>query len=87
MEVEYRIINSAEMPPIIISQTDNDRPKVVINSYHKIWISLYRNTISGIVHSLQDKMDDLLTSFLVEQRTFEKDDHEFMNDNSTGDLE
>tara|TARA_R100001510_G_C7653310_1_gene211433 strand:- start:3248 stop:3508 length:261 start_codon:yes stop_codon:yes gene_type:complete len=86
MEVEYRIINSAEMPPIIISQTENDKPKIVVNSYHKIWISLYRKTIAGIVHSLQDKMDDLLTSFLVEQRQFEKDDQDFMND-STGDLE
>ena len=46
MEVEYRIINSAEMPPIIISQTESDKPKIVINSYHKIWISLYRKTIS-----------------------------------------
>jgi len=87
MEVEYRIINSAEMPPIIISQTESDKPKIVINSYHKIWISLYRKTISGIVHSLQDKMDELLTSFLVEQRQFEKDDHDFMNNNSAGDLE
>ena len=86
MEVEYRIINSAEMPPIIISQTENDKPKIVVNSYHKIWISLYRKTIAGIVHSLQDKMDDLLTSFLAEQRQFEKDDQDFMND-STGDLE
>ena len=86
MEVEYRIINSAEMPPIIISQTENDKPKIVVNSYHKIWISLYRKTIAGIVHSLQDKMDDFLTSFLVEQRQFEKDDQDFMND-STGDLE
>lgn len=74
------------MPPIIISQTESDRPKIVINSYHKIWISLYRKTISGVVHSLQDKMDELLTSFLVEQRAFEKDDQEW-NNNSTGDLE
>ena len=74
------------MPPIVITQTEDDGPKVVINTYHKIWISLYRKTIAGIVHSLQDKMDDLLTSFLVEQRQFEKDDQDFMND-STGDLE
>ena len=43
MEIEFRIINTAEMPPIIITQDDKDNPKVVINSYHKIWITRHKN--------------------------------------------
>ena len=27
-KVEFRIINTAEMPPIVISQNENDEPKV-----------------------------------------------------------
>ncbi len=74
MEIEFRIINTAEMPPIIITQDDKDNPKVVINSYHKIWIGLHRKTIAGIVLSMQEKMDMILDGFLKEQRKFEIDD-------------
>lgn len=74
MEIEFRIINTAEMPPMIITQDDKDNPKVVINSYHKIWIGLHRKTIAGIVLSMQEKMDMILDGFLKEQRKFEIDD-------------
>ena len=79
MEIESRIIKTAEMPPRIITQDDKDNPKVVINSYHKIWIGLHRKTIAGIVLSMQEKMDMILDGFLKEQRKFEIDDQRWNN--------
>lgn len=79
-KVEFRIINTAEMPPIVISQNENDEPKVVINTYHKLWISLNRRLIAGILENMQEKMDMILTGYLKEQRQFEKEDLEMMND-------
>jgi len=75
--VEFRIINSSDMPPLVISQNENDEPKVVLNTYHRIWISLNRRLIAGIIENLQEKMDTILTSYLMEQRQFEKEDYEF----------
>ena len=68
-KVEFRIINTPEMPPIVISQNeDTDSPKVVINTYHRIWISLNRQLIAGILENMQEKMDMLLTGYLKEQK-------------------
>lgn len=74
MDVEFRVINTSEMPPIVITQSEEDQPKVVINTYHKLWISLNRRIIAGIIEALQDKMDMILTGFLKEQYEFEKED-------------
>ena len=54
--VEFRIINTPEMPPLVISQNEEDEPKVVINTYHRIWIGLNRKLIAGIIENLQEKM-------------------------------
>tara|TARA_R110000824_G_scaffold266352_3_gene455346 strand:+ start:502 stop:753 length:252 start_codon:yes stop_codon:yes gene_type:complete len=78
--VEFRIINTPHLPPIVISQNEEDLPKVVVNTYHKIWISLNRKVIAGILENMQEKMDDILTSYLQEQRTFEKEDLELMEE-------
>ena len=78
--VEFRVINTAELPPIVISQNENDEPKVVVNTYHRIWISLNRKLIAGIIENMQEKMDDILNAYLQEQRTFEKEDLEMMED-------
>jgi len=78
--VEFRVINTAELPPIVISQNENDEPKVVVNTYHRIWISLNRKLIAGIIENMQEKMDDILSAYLQEQRTFEKEDLEMMED-------
>ena len=67
-KVEFRLIDSEEMPTIVISYNENDEPKVVINTYHKLWISLNRRIIAGILESLQEKMDTILTSYLQEQK-------------------
>jgi|TARA_R100000482_G_scaffold93865_1_gene39137 hypothetical protein len=77
-EVEFRVVHDNTMPPIIISYNEEDKPKVVLNTYHKIWISLNRRVIAGIIENLQEKMDMILTGFLSEQRTFEKQDQEDM---------
>ncbi len=73
-QVEFRVINTEEMPPIVITQNENDSPKVVLNVHHRIWISLNRKVIVGIIENLQVKLDSILTSYLSEQRTFEKMD-------------
>tara|TARA_R100001230_G_C5631431_1_gene139027 strand:+ start:224 stop:475 length:252 start_codon:yes stop_codon:yes gene_type:complete len=78
--VEFRVVNTADLPPIVISQNENDEPKVVLNTYHRIWISLNRRLIAGIIDNLPEKIDTILTGYLQEQRRFEIDDLEMMND-------
>lgn len=76
MNVEFRLIDEEQMPPLVVSMNENDEPKVVINTHHRIWISLHRRTIAGIVENLQEKMDEILTGFLKEQRSNENMDSE-----------
>ena len=76
--VEFRIVDSPDLPPLVISQNENDEPKVVINTHHRLWISLNRRVIAGIIEGLQEKMDDILTGYLKEQYNFEKEDREFL---------
>tara|TARA_R100000742_G_C4260260_1_gene78076 strand:+ start:391 stop:639 length:249 start_codon:yes stop_codon:yes gene_type:complete len=76
-EVEFRIVNTPELPPIVISENEDRQPKVVINTYHKLWISLNRRTIAGIIEAMQEKMDMILTGYLQEQYQFEIEDREF----------
>ena len=78
--VEFRVVNTADLPPIVISQNENDEPKVVLNTYHRIWISLNRKLIAGILDNLPEKIDMILTGYLQEQLRFEIDDLEMMND-------
>ncbi len=76
--VEFRIVDSPDLPPLVISQNENDEPKVVINTHHRLWISLNRRVIAGIMEALQDKLDMILTSYLEENYAFEKQDREFV---------
>ena len=76
-KVEFRIVDDAELPPIVITMDENDEPKVVINTYHRIWISLNRRLI---IDNLQEKMDMILTGYLSEQRNFEKEDREYQQE-------
>jgi len=75
-KVEFRIIDAEDMPPMVISQNENDEPKVVINTYHRLWLSLNRRLIAGIIDALPEKLDMILSSYLREQRNFEKMDRE-----------
>tara|TARA_Y100001938_G_C8099748_1_gene440735 strand:+ start:2329 stop:2571 length:243 start_codon:yes stop_codon:yes gene_type:complete len=74
INVEFRLVNDEEMPPIVITMNDRDEPKVVLNSEHKIWLSLYRKTIGGCAEALYEKIDELLTAHLQEQRAYERMD-------------
>jgi hypothetical protein len=76
--VEFRIVDSPDLPPLVISQNEDDNPKVVINTHHRLWISLNRRVIAGIMEALQEKMDMILTSYLEENYAFEKQDREFV---------
>ena len=72
--VEFRLVNDEEMPPIVITMNDNDNPKVVLNADHKIWLALHRKTIGGCAEALFEKIDELLTAHLQEQRAYERMD-------------
>jgi hypothetical protein len=72
--VEFRLVNDEEMPPIVITMNDNDSPKVVLNADHKIWLALHRKTIGGCAEALYEKIDELLTAHLQEQRAHERMD-------------
>ena len=73
-KVEFRLVNDEEMPPIVITMNDNDSPKVVLNADHKIWLALHRKTIGGCAEALFEKIDELLTAHLQEQRAYERMD-------------
>jgi hypothetical protein len=69
--VEFRVVDDEELPPIVITMNEKDEPKVIINTYHKIWISLNRKLICGIIDALPEKLDMILNSYLTEQRQYE----------------
>jgi len=71
-EVEFRLIDDDELPPIVITIGENDMPKVVINRRYCIWLSLHRKTIGGCSEALFDKLLELLQDHLTEQRMFER---------------
>lgn len=74
--VEFRMVNDDEMPPMVITMNDNDEVKVVLNQRFLIWLSLNRKTIGGLPEALYGKIDMLLDGFLREQRNNERMDLE-----------
>ncbi len=80
MEIEFRIVEDSELPAIIITGNENGNPKVVMNTYHRLWISLNRRLIAGVTEALQEKMDEILTAYLKDQYTFEKEEREYMGE-------
>ena len=71
-EMEFRLVNDEEMPPVVITMNDRDEPKVVLNAEHKIWLCLHRKTIAGSAEALFEKIDQILTGMLMEQRNDER---------------
>ena len=69
--VEFRLVNDADMPPVVITMNENADVKVVLNAEHRIWLSLNRKTIGGSAEALFEKIDSLLTAFLSECRSEE----------------
>ena len=74
--VEFRIIDDADMPPIVITMNEENEPKVILNQYHKIWLSLNRKIIGGCAEELFEKINIILTGYLVEQYAFERQDRD-----------
>ena len=70
-EIEFRLIENEDMPPLVISINDNLEPKVIINSYHKVWLGWKRKVIGGVAKSLYEKIDALLDGYLAEQYALE----------------
>ena len=68
-EIEFRLIEAEDMPPLVITIDDNLEPKVIINAHHKIWLGWKRKVIGGIAKSLYEKIDALLDGYLEEQYT------------------
>ena len=71
-EIEFRLVNDEEMPPVVITMNDRDEPKVVLNAEFKIWLCLHRKTIAGSAEALFEKIDQILTGMLIEQRNDER---------------
>ena len=66
-QIEFRLIDEAEMPPIVITIGDDLEPKVILNAHHRIWMGWKRKMIGGVARSLYDKIDELLDSYLADQ--------------------
>ena len=81
-QVEFRLVDDGQLPPIMITMNDDDGVKVVMNNQHKIWMTLHRKTIGGCAEALFEKINELLYSHLVEVRRDElfdlqsSDEHE-----------
>ena len=56
-QVEFRIMDDAEMPPIVIKMNENDEPKVILNQFHKLCLSMNREIISGCEEALFGKIE------------------------------
>ena len=66
-QIEFRLIEEEDMPPIVITIGENLEPKVVLNAHHRIWMGWKRKMIGGVARSLYDKIDELLDSYLADQ--------------------
>ena len=68
MEIEFRLVEVEGVAPIQIDLGTNLRPVVIINTHGKsrVWLSMNRNNIPGIVASLQSKLTEICDSYLKE---------------------
>tara|TARA_R100000742_G_C4163036_1_gene3960 strand:- start:70 stop:318 length:249 start_codon:yes stop_codon:yes gene_type:complete len=69
-QIEFRLIDSSTMPPIVIAVGDDNEPKVIINSHFKIWMGWKRKMIGGVAKSLYEKIDEILDAYLADQHAF-----------------
>lgn len=64
IQIEYRIVDDADLPPLVIRESKEHTPVITLNIYHTVWLSLMRATIPGITNSLQDKLNELCNTYL-----------------------
>tara|TARA_R100000005_G_C4942847_1_gene166641 strand:+ start:288 stop:530 length:243 start_codon:yes stop_codon:yes gene_type:complete len=66
--VEFRLIESEEMPPVVIKKDENTNGCIIVlNRAHTIWLSLNRSTIPGITQSLAEKLNQMCDGYLEQQ--------------------
>ena len=77
-EIEFRLIEEQEMPALIFKSSEEDRTScvIVINTAHKIWLGLHRNTIPSICSSLAEKLNQLCDGYREEQMMYAQMDME-----------
>lgn len=74
-EVEFRLIDSEDMPPVVIKKNEDDSGCVILlNQAHTIWLSLNRSTIPGITQSLAEKLNQMCDGYLEQQLAYEEND-------------
>ncbi len=67
-QVEFRLIESEDMPPVVIKKNENDNGCIIVlNSAHTVWLSLNRSTIPGITNSLAEKLNQMCDGYLEQQ--------------------
>ena len=79
-QIEFRLIDNADMPPIVITVGEDNEPKVILNSHHKIWMGWKRKMIGGVAKSLFDKIDELLDAYLADQHILHLMDNNYGDD-------
>ena len=74
-EVEFRLIDSEDMPPVVIKKHEDDNGCVILlNQAHTVWLSLNRSTIPGITQSLAEKLNQMCDGYLEQQLAYEEND-------------
>jgi hypothetical protein len=71
MNVEFRIVNDEDVPPLVITMTEEDMPKIVINRHHSIWLMINRNVIPSSAQAIADEIYKLLDAHLQDMRADE----------------
>ena len=75
--VEFRLIEDADMPPVIIKQHEHEMTVVImINLHHKIWLNLKRKSIAWANKQLFSQIDSILNMYLEEQLKMKEFDEE-----------
>ena len=76
MNIEFRVVNDDEVPPLVITMGEGDLPKVMINRHHAIWLMVNRNVIPSCAQEIADEIYKLLDAHLAEMRADELMDYE-----------
>ena len=70
-QIEFRLVNDEDVPPLVFTMDDNDRPKIIINRHYAIWLMVNRNIIPSSANAIADEIYNLLDAHLAEMRANE----------------